>query len=309
MEEIQEYKTNDDLIETGTSPQEMSMRLAAMKQKLNLVQQFFKEVMINGQDYGVIPGTDKPTLLKSGAEKLCELYGYAPIIKNIDETTDQESGYYRARVTVALIHKKTGEVIAEGVGEANTMESRYYWRWIPEWKLPAGIDKSVPYSEERTNKNGEKYRVYRLQNEDLWSLWNTVLKMAKKRALIDATLSATRSSGIFTQDIEDLQGWATSNVTAQKQKTNNNNINVPPEEIILGFGKYKGKKLGELPDDYLDWLTRNANDENMRKAAMEVLNSKGQKEDEDDKMDIPPDIFFEDAVISDNDKDFPWEQK
>ena len=27
--------------------------------------------------------------------------------------------------------------------------------------------------------------------------------MAKKRALIDAVLSATRSSGLFTQDIED----------------------------------------------------------------------------------------------------------
>src|SRR5690606_28333663 len=41
-----------------------------------------------------------------------------------------------------------------------------------------------------------------------WSLCNTVLKMAKKRALIDATLSATRSSGIFTQDVEDLREWA-----------------------------------------------------------------------------------------------------
>ena len=33
---------------------------------------------------------------------------------------------------------------------------------------------------------------------------NTLLKMAKKRALIDAVLSATRSSDLFTQDMEDL---------------------------------------------------------------------------------------------------------
>lgn len=33
---------------------------------------------------------------------------------------------------------------------------------------------------------------------------NTILKMSKKRSHVDATLSATRSSGLFTQDLEDL---------------------------------------------------------------------------------------------------------
>lgn len=295
MEEIQEYKANDDLIEIGTSPQEMSMRLAAMKQKLNLVQQFFKEVMIDGQDYGVIPGTDKPTLLKSGAEKLCELYGYAPMIKNVEETADKESGFYRARVTVALVHKKTGALIAEGIGEANTMEGRYHYRWIPEWKLPADIDKSTLYWEQRKDKNGNMYNAFRIENEDPWTLWNTVLKMAKKRGLIDATLSATRSSGIFTQDMEDLQEWATSNVVIQKQKRNSNNANIPPEEIIVGFGKHKGKKLGELPNDYLDWLTKNANDENMRKAAAEVQKSKEQQNaKQEENEEIMRDVEFND---------------
>jgi hypothetical protein len=37
-----------------------------------------------------------------------------------------------------------------------------------------------------------------------FSLVNTLLKMARKRALIDAILSATRASRIFTQDIEDF---------------------------------------------------------------------------------------------------------
>ena len=33
---------------------------------------------------------------------------------------------------------------------------------------------------------------------------NTILKMAKKRAFVDAILSATHSSHIFTQDMEDI---------------------------------------------------------------------------------------------------------
>ncbi|MEC2076308.1 hypothetical protein [Metabacillus fastidiosus] len=43
------------------------------------------------------------------------------------------------------------------------------------------------------------------QHQDSYTIVNTVLKMAKKRALIDAVLSATRASGLFTQDIEDFE--------------------------------------------------------------------------------------------------------
>jgi hypothetical protein len=196
-----------DIIEASISPQEMNLKLAEMKTKMQLMQKFFKEVMIKDQDYGVIPGTEKPTLLKPGAEKLCELYGYASVVKQVEEEKNIETGFYRARVTVALVHRRTGAVIAEGVGEANTMESRYRYRWVPEWKLPAGVDKNALYYEERTSKGGKSYRMYRLENSDPWTLWNTVLKMAKKRGHIDATLSATRSSGIFTQDLEDMEEW------------------------------------------------------------------------------------------------------
>lgn len=196
-----------DIVEASISPQEMNLKLAEMKTKMQLVQKFFKDVMVKGQDYGVIPGTDKPTLYKSGAEKLSELYGYAPIIKHVEEEKNIETGFYRARVTVALVHRRTGITVAEGVGEANTMESRYRYRWVPEWKMPEGVDKTALYSETRKDKNGKTYRMYRLENQDPWTLWNTVLKMAKKRGHVDATLSATRTSGIFTQDLEDMEEW------------------------------------------------------------------------------------------------------
>jgi len=203
------------------TPQEMALRLADMKQRLSLVQTFFKEVMVRDQDYGIIPGTDKPTLLKPGAEKLCEFYGFAITVKKLEETADRQTGYYRAIVTVALVSKRTGATVAEGVGEANTLEGRYRWRWLPEWKLPAGVDKAGLKVEERRDKNGRPYLMYRVENEDPWALWNTVLKMAKKRALIDAVLSATRSSGIFTQDVEDLQEWIDGSAPVPEEPRHN----------------------------------------------------------------------------------------
>jgi hypothetical protein len=44
-----------------------------------------------------------------------------------------------------------------------------------------------------------------VENEDIADVFNTVLKMGKKRAFVDAVLSATAASDIFTQDIEEMK--------------------------------------------------------------------------------------------------------
>ncbi len=193
-------------LQVHRSPQELAVRLAEMVQERGLVATFFKDVMEEGHDYGIIPGTDKPTLFKPGAEKLAELYGYSPTVKDRQETTDFDTGFYRVVMTLALVSKDTGVVVAEGVGECNTREARYFYRWVSANKIPAGMDKALLKQEKRKGKFGE-YTVYRLENDDLFTLWNTVLKMAKKRALVDAVLSATRSSGIFGRSPKEVQEW------------------------------------------------------------------------------------------------------
>lgn len=47
--------------------------------------------------------------------------------------------------------------------------------------------------------------------------------MAKKRAFIDAVLSATRSSGLFTQDMEDTSLY--SNLPSENKNSNPNPVN------------------------------------------------------------------------------------
>lgn len=188
-------------------------RLFDMKQKLDFMKEFFKEVMVKDEDYGVIPGTNKPTLYKPGAEKLCELYGFAAHLKEKEEEKDYETGYYRATITIQLIHRSTGVVVGEGVGECNTNESKYRYRWVYENKIPRHLNKDDLYYEEKDEwrdgqKTGNTYRHYRIPNEDLFSQWNTVLKMAYKRAFTGVTLQCTRSSGIFTQEEEEMDEWA-----------------------------------------------------------------------------------------------------
>ncbi len=47
--------------------------------------------------------------------------------------------------------------------------------------------------------------IVRAENPDPADQYNTVLKMAKKRALVDAVLTATAASDCFAQDLEDLE--------------------------------------------------------------------------------------------------------
>ena len=140
---------------------------AEAKHRLQQLQQFISEFMKPGVDYGIVPGTDKPTLLKPGAEKLCEIYGFAKEVEILRQTEEYALPLFAYTVKVRLVSKIEGFTEAEGVGAANSREKKFL-------------------------------------KQDPFTIQNTLLKMAKKRALVDAVLSATRSSGLFTQDMEDL---------------------------------------------------------------------------------------------------------
>lgn len=137
------------------------------KRRIEELQRFVDDVMVKGVDYGLIDGFSKPTLLKPGAEKLCDVFGFAKTVDVVNRIEQWENGVFAYEVKMTLTRKDNGVVEAEGIGSCNSKEASF-------------------------------------QQQDPFTIVNTVLKMAKKRALIDAVLSATRSSGIFTQDIEDF---------------------------------------------------------------------------------------------------------
>ncbi|MED4126514.1 hypothetical protein P4641_21515, partial [Halalkalibacterium halodurans] len=67
-------KVQNDQIVTGSALM-MQVDYEVVAQRMQQLQRFVKEYMIPGEDYGTIEGINKPTLLKSGAEKLCDVYG------------------------------------------------------------------------------------------------------------------------------------------------------------------------------------------------------------------------------------------
>ena len=184
----------------------------------NLVQTNLKE----GKDYGTIPGTSKPTLYKAGAEKIVVLGKLKSTFDVLDETKDWEKEFFQFEIRWNLW---IGEnIIVQGIGLCSSKEDKYRYRWLPEKRLPNNVKKENLQYKELNGKYG-KYKVYRVENEDVCSIANTILKMAKKRALVDAALLVGSLSELFTQDVEDLpeEYLGTEKTTTHNNKGNGGN--------------------------------------------------------------------------------------
>lgn len=80
--------------------------------------------------------------------------------------------------------------------------------------------------------------------------------MAKKRSYVDACLSATRTSGIFTQDMEDLSlsqntGATPHAVPSELQAGAGDQTGDSAGEFIMPMGPNKGRKLSEIDRETL----------------------------------------------------------
>jgi len=152
-----------------------SLSLKQITDRVNLVHEVLNKVMLKGTHFGSVPGCgSKDVLLKPGADLLAMTFRLVPQFSV--ERTDLENGHREYGVTCSM-YNPSGELMGQGVGSASTMEKKYRYR--------------------------KDAKGNRIENEDIADVYNTVLKIAKKRAHIDATLTVTGAADIFTQDLID----------------------------------------------------------------------------------------------------------
>jgi hypothetical protein len=188
------------------------MILAAQKQ----ITETIGKILTEGIDYGPMPGAKSATekkrmvLFKAGAERVLFAFDVRPEFTLYTEDIDhdrivhwrkrqkvwnnahrddhtfrweveegQSIGVYRYVVRCQLIRRSDGMIVGEGYGSCSTMESKY-------------VDR--PRDSE-----------------------NTALKIAKKRAMVDATLTGFALSDRFTQDVEEATEEAAEVVAETSQ--------------------------------------------------------------------------------------------
>jgi hypothetical protein len=171
-------------------------------------------IMHSGVDFGVIPGSSKPTLLKAGAEKATSFFGLFPRFKDagtVEDWTgkdhDGEPFFYYRR-TCNLYR---GEMLVASVdGSCNSWEKKYRYRSservCPSCGKPTIIKGKTEFGGgficfAKKGGCGSKFadnapeiinqEVGTIKNPDIADVVNTILKMADKRALVAATLIAT----------------------------------------------------------------------------------------------------------------------
>lgn len=241
---------------------EMNVQTAV--ERFQQLGQFVKTIMHAGTDYGAIPGTPKPTLLKPGAEKLCTFFGLTKeeqiIDKEMDWTGAAHGGepFFYFHYLIRL--SRNGRLIAEADGSANSWETKHRYRQ-EEYKCPKCGKETIRRSKEDKGggwycwakiggcgtqfKKGdttiESQVVGRKKNPDPADLVNTIQKMAYKRALVAATLVAVNASEYFTQDLDDLPEYSEPVPTTSEQQT-------PPAAVQKPTGATKMATPEQIAD-------------------------------------------------------------
>src|ERR1035437_11085424 len=207
------------------SDQEFEANLLAILKGQERIARMQKELLVEGVDYGNIPGVDKPSLGKPGAEKFGLAYNLAARIETSLTVGDNVDRPLITYASVSYLHLGSldGPVVGVGHGVCNSFETKYRYRdamhvcpdcgkdlrhskapktgWYC-WAKMGGCGKEFLEADERIKSQV----VGRIENPDPWDLANTLMKMAEKRAHCDAVLRAFAASGIFTQELEDNVG-------------------------------------------------------------------------------------------------------
>ena len=178
---------------------EMPLTAQDMRGRVNLIQEVMKAVMKEGTHYGKIPGCgDKPALYKAGAEVILTTFRISVTPEVTDMSTSDEVRYQVKTVGTT----PDGVHVGTGIGEASSNEDKYKWRKAVCDQEYAETDVSRKRNVwKKADSGAYQIKQVRMNPADIA---NTVLKMAKKRSMVDMTLTSTAASDCFTQDLEDL---------------------------------------------------------------------------------------------------------
>jgi hypothetical protein len=193
---------------------------AELGERLKVIEQAMTTNMREGVDYGRVPGTDKPALFKSGSEKLSVLFKLDVQLRS--EKHYEEGGHLTVETSATVYDIATGARIGFGEGLCTTREKKYGKRQAsrvcPNCSKEAIIKGKAEYGGgwvcfHKKGGCGAKFpddaeeivgqTVGEIENPDLPDTWNTVVKMAEKRARVSAVLAVTGASAIFTQDLDE----------------------------------------------------------------------------------------------------------
>lgn len=162
--------------------------IALVKDNLKHCELLTHDVLEKDIDYGIIPGVARSFLWDSGASKIMAAFNCYPrytMLKSVEE-----AGGISITMECSLFSRQSRQVVSTGVGACSTRETKYKYRWVlnpDDWGVPRKGLKQRP--------DGK----FQIPNPELGELVNTMVKMAAKRADIDAVQSLPGVAAALTK--------------------------------------------------------------------------------------------------------------
>jgi len=215
-----------------------------------VIHRILNEVMVEGIHYGKVPGTDKPTLLQPGAEKIAATFRLAPKY-HVEDLSEPHNNFYRYRVACSLYTIRDGLFVGSAVGEASSAEEKYSWeRAICEehYETTDPTRRRIKFK-----KLGADFEKIHQVQRNAADLANTVLKISTKRAFISATRGATAASDLLDVDLDEP---AVADLAREERAEQPKPKAKPKPAPKFPFGAHKGKEITDesVPTSYLQWM-------------------------------------------------------
>lgn len=187
------------------------------KRSLALLQDMVKDLLVEGRDYGRVPGTSQ-FLWDPGANQIFGGFNVFPahrrIISHIEDGTK-----ISIVVEVPLIQRQTGIEVGSGIGASSNEETKHKYRWVKEDELGLWgytVDTATSLRA-KVEDGGKKYRI---PNPDRGELLNVVIKQASKRAEVDGAEALPGVSSTLRELFDPRKSpWKASGKKGKEQPT------------------------------------------------------------------------------------------
>jgi len=224
------------------SAEDFAEEVQVIRAGTDRIGQIYKNLMREGTDYGVIPGTKNASLLQPGAERLAMIARLVPRHEQRILTV-AHAGHPDELVvhTQTYLHFESlgGPVKGTAVASCSTYEERYRWRTkerdCPGCGKPSIIRGNPKYAPRTGGDHGPVLPGYdgggwlcwkkkdgcgktfadndlaitgqavgKVENEEPHALINTVVQISAKRGFVGAVRHTLGITDLFTQDVEDM---------------------------------------------------------------------------------------------------------
>lgn len=155
---------------------------------------FSKSILKKDLDFGEIPGTNKPTLYKAGAEKLRFVYGLGVEMECIDKVLDLDRPFIKYTYRCTIV-SKAGQKIAQCEGSCNSLEPKFGYIWKTKEEIPDHYDlNKLPVKTSGKKMTEFAFAINKAETSgaygkpiEYWAKWTKAIDNGTARKIMKAT--------------------------------------------------------------------------------------------------------------------------